>query len=249
MRVQLGSILTDAGQRDRAVALFRTIAADPRADVGNITEAGWGLYMAGERADAARVVSQAVALDPDHGRAFYLRGWLRLTAGELDGAASDFREAYERTPRRPASMDPRAVDADVAALYYEGVAHQKAGRAAEAAAAWTTVVTECEKVLRSEPNPVARWEADVLAVLGRVRLGRAVSPLEGLEEDEAQSTLAEARLHALQGKRAETLQDLRKALSLGAGGRQRIRDEPDFDALRASPEFVRLLQTGGPGQP
>jgi hypothetical protein len=68
---------------------------------------------------------------------------------------------------------------------------------------------------------------------------------ERLPNDEAQSLIAEARIHAVLGKRTEAMEDLRQAVSLGAGDFQHIRDDPNYDLLRTSPEFIRLLQTFG----
>ena len=158
--------------------MFRTIAADAaRRTSSSVTDAAWGLYMAGERGDAARVLEQALQLDGGYGPAYHLRAWLRLTAGEFDGAASDFREAYERTVEPTATSRNSALPGgDIVALYYEGVAHQKAGAAAEASAAWRAVVSDSRQVAASTTNPGGRWQAGVLAALAAVRMGTVGVP-------------------------------------------------------------------------
>jgi tetratricopeptide (TPR) repeat protein/TolB-like protein len=243
-RTQLGRVLADAGSRDRAAGIFRGIAADPRADVVNLTDAAWGFYMIGDRAQAAQVVERALATDAGYGNAYHLRGWLRLTAGNYDGAASDLRGASERTPIGFGSPDTGVIKGDLAALYYEGVAHQKAGRPAAAHAVWRELIARARDAGRGVAvNPVVRWQADYLVAIGSARLGLPVTMPDRLERDEAQSMIAEARIHAVLGRRTEALEDLRQAVSLGAGDFQHIRDDPNYDVLRTSPEFVRLLQT------
>jgi tetratricopeptide (TPR) repeat protein len=243
VRTGLGRVLVDAGQRERALEVFRAVAVDPRADAATITDAAWGLYLAGERGQAAAVVKQALQLDSACGKAYHLRGWLSLVAGDLSDAASDFREAYERTPVGLGTAETGVIKGDLEALYYEGVAHQKAGRPQEAAVAWKAVVTECRDAARRAVSPVVRWQADVLAALAEARLGHPTALPDRLDDDDARSALAEARIHAVQGGRREALDRLREALVVGAGDLQQVRDDPDLDAVRTTPEFVQLLQT------
>jgi tetratricopeptide (TPR) repeat protein len=240
-------LLVDAGHPDRALGLFRTVAVDSHGDAGNVTDAAWGFYMAGERGQASAVVTQALYMDPGYGNAYHLRGWISLVAGDLGDAASDFREAYDRTPPAQSAPGGEAIKGDVAALYYEGVAHQKAGRAQEAAAAWRGVVADSRETVQKAVSPLVRWQAEVLAALASARLGQPAKFPGPLEDNEVQSMLAEARMRAVLGERREALEALRQAISLGAGDRQLIRDDPDFDALRAMPEFVQMLQTFGRG--
>jgi tetratricopeptide (TPR) repeat protein len=202
--------------------------------------------MVGDRSQAKQVVEQALRLDAAHGNAYHLRGWLSLTAGDYDAAASDLREAYERTPIGFGSPDTGVLKGDLAALYYEGVAHQKAGRAAAAEAAWRELIARSHEVGRADAaDPVVRWQSGYLVALGSARLGLPVELPERLPNDEAQSMIAEARIHAVLGQRTQALEDLRQAVSLGAGDFQHIRDDPNYDLLRTSPEFIRLLQTFG----
>lgn len=246
VRTGLGRIWADAGRRDRAADIFRSVAEDARADVVNVTDAAWGLYMSGLRAEAVAVVARALRMDETYGNAYHLRGWLRLTNGDYDGASVDLRQAFERTPHGFGAPETGVIRGDLAALYYAGVAHQKAGRAQAAEAAWRELVTRSRQALRGEvANPIVRWQAEYLVALGLGRLGEPITLPARLEEDDGQSLLAEARLMAVVGKRAEALGALRQAISLGAGDFQHIRDDPNFDGLRASAEFVRLLQTFG----
>lgn len=246
VRTALGRIQADAGRRDRALEIFRAVSSDSRADVVNVTDAAWGLYMAGEPAEAAVVLGRALRLDDAYANAYHLRGWLRLVGGDYDGAASDLREAYERTPHGFGAPETGVIKGDLAALYYEGVAHAKAGRAQAAEAAWRELVERSREALRgARGNPIVRWQAEYLAAMAQARLGQPATPPARLEEDEAQSLLAEARLNAVLGRRTEALESLRQAISLGAGEFQHIRDDPNFDALRTSPEFLRLLQSFG----
>ena len=44
-------VLITIGRNDEALAEFRAVAIAPEADVSNLAQAAWGLYMAGERGE------------------------------------------------------------------------------------------------------------------------------------------------------------------------------------------------------
>ena len=50
-----------------------------------------------------------------------------------------------------------------------------------------------------------------------------------------------ARLHAVQGRTQDALRELAQGLSLGHGELQHVRDDPDFESLRGTPDFRRLV--------
>jgi hypothetical protein len=55
-----------------------------------------------------------------------------------------------------------------------------------------------------------------------------------------------ARLHAVQGQLRRALDELARGLALGHGEQRHIRDDPDFEGLRADPEFLRLVTPEAP---
>jgi len=79
--------------------------------------------------EARAALEEVVAADPTNARALLLLGLAELELGELDAAIGRFEAA-------------RAADPALAqrALYHEGLAHARAGRAAEARAAWERAV-------------------------------------------------------------------------------------------------------------
>ncbi|MGE0455771.1 MAG: winged helix-turn-helix domain-containing protein [Vicinamibacteria bacterium] len=241
-RNDLGRACLDAGRRHEALAEFRATSSAREADVTNLTDAGWGLYMAGEAGEATALVERALALDRRYGNAYHLRGWLRLASGDPAGAAPDFERAYDMTPTGFGAAHLGFVGGDLAALYYAGVAYQKLGDRARAQRTLRRVIERARAFeARAGASASARFEAGSLRALAAVLLGEAAPEPPRLEGDDATWYLQSARLHALQG-RAEALRDLSRALALAPGERQHVSDDPNFDALRSDPEFRRLTE-------
>jgi DNA-binding winged helix-turn-helix (wHTH) protein/tetratricopeptide (TPR) repeat protein len=246
VRTLLGRFLVDAGLRSEALEVFRQVAGDPLADVVNLTDAGWGFYMAGEAREAADLAEHALQVDAAYGNAYHLRGWLRLTSGDDHGASRDLAEAHRQTPSGFGSPEQGVIGGDVAALYYSGVARARLGDREGAEAAWRAVITEASGVLAApvDPqNPLLRWQAASLVAIASARLGLAVTEPAPLAQDEALSRIQTARLYAVMGRLDEALAQLRQAISLGCGDFQHIADDPNFEALADRPEFTRLLAT------
>lgn len=250
IRTMLGRLLIDAGFRSRGVRQFEAVSTDSQADANNMTNAAWGYYMAGEPARAAALVTRAIELDPSYGNAFHLRAWLLMVAGDYARAAADFQAAYTRTPAGFGAARHGILGADLAALYYMGVAAHKLGDPRSARATWRQVIDRCRLALRSPDarlrTPMAKWEAESLQAIASARLGLQVSEPVRLAGDDASYYLQSARLHAVQGYRERAVQDLRQALSAGAGNLQHVQDDPNFEALRSHPEFLRLVTSARP---
>lgn len=245
LETQLGRFLVDSGQHDEALQLFLKVAASPQADVVNLTDAAWGCYMVGDREKAARLVERALALDPDYGNAYHLRGWLRLTAGDAAPAAVDLRAAFGKTPVGFGSPDQGMIAGDLAALYYAGVADERAGNPAAARGAWRQVIARAREALEpggtTRNNPVVTWQAEHLIAIASARLGIRAEDPAPLEQDDALSVLQSARLHAVRRELERAIDDLRRAISLGAGDLRHMRDDPNFEPLAGRPEFEQLF--------
>lgn len=102
---------------------FREAAEDYTIVINNAYEGQSGLYLrralawknAGNSALAMSDFSEAIKLDPGSALAYINRGELFLNSGVLSAALADFERALELSPGSPA------------ALYYAGVAHERAG--------------------------------------------------------------------------------------------------------------------------
>jgi DNA-binding winged helix-turn-helix (wHTH) protein/tetratricopeptide (TPR) repeat protein/TolB-like protein len=244
-RVWLGRLCLEAGRRDDALAEFRATATAHEADAFNFTDAAWGFYMAGETAEAEQMIERALRLDPAMGNAYHLRGWLELARGESDAAASSLETAFERTPHSFGNPHQGLVGGDLAALYYAGVARQKAGQAERARQVLERVIELCRRVRQHPPDHgVAEWQAANFLARASARLGRPAPDPPRLQGDDTTFFVQTARLHTVQGKLALALRELAQGLALGHGERRHIRDDPDFESLRDQPEFARLTEDG-----
>lgn len=242
-RSQLGRISLEAGRVDEALLEFRAVAVASDAEARNLTDAAWGLYMAGEAAEAHSLVERALALDPNYGNSHHLLGWLRLAAGDNAAAARSLATAFEKTPRDFGNPHQGLVNGDLAALYYAGVAWQRAGRAAEARAAFERLlgITGAPAQQAGQGVNAGAWQAANFRARAAARLKRPAPEPERLEGDDTTWYVQTARLHAVQGKSRQALDELARGLSLGHGEQRHIRDDPDFEGLRDDPEFVRLV--------
>jgi tetratricopeptide (TPR) repeat protein len=239
-----GRIALDAGRRDEALREFEAIAVANDADATNLSDAGWGFYMAGERGRAEALVKRALEVDPAYGNAYHLRGWLALGAGDLARAAFELEQAFERTPRHFGNPYQGVVGGDLAALYYAGVVRQKQGATAQARADFARLAEACRKVQQhaSAADVAGRWQAESFLARMAVRQGSPAREPSRLEGDDATYFVQSARLHALEGQRERVLRELAQGLALGHGEWRHIADDPDFEALRTDAEFQRLVR-------
>jgi tetratricopeptide (TPR) repeat protein len=247
-RTALGRIGLDAGQRDRALAEFAAVRDAPEADATNLAQAAWGFYMAGDRAEAERVVARAIAVDPGYGNAYHLRGWLEMARGDFAAAADSLATAFERTPRSFGTPHQGLVNGDLAALYYSGVARLKLGQRQAAAATFGSLAAHCRRLQEARQTAGVAADFQLTLCLARVdaRLGRPAPDLPRLPGDDLTYFTQAARLHALRGRRDEALRDLGQAMRLGHGEKPHLEDDPDFDSIRNDAEFRRLVAEGPP---
>jgi tetratricopeptide (TPR) repeat protein len=243
-RAVLGRIALDAGRRHDALLELRGVAGSPEADVPNLVNAAWGLYMASETGEAAALLERALAADPTYGNAYHLRGWMALAAGDYAHAAGDLLTAFERTPPAFGSTHHGLVNGDLAALYYSGVAFLKAGESGRGRATLERLVAHCRRLVerrRGEPVPAADWQTTNFIARALSRLGRAAPATARLEGDDTTFFVQSARLHAVQGRRDDALRELAQGIALGHGELRHIQDDPDFESLHGDPEFERLV--------
>ncbi len=242
-RTILGRMELDAGRQDEAVAEFEAVAQARDADATNLTNAAWGLYMAGDAERAAAVVDQALKQDASYGNAYHLRGWLELARHDHAAAAASLLLAYERTPRHFGNPYQGLASGDLAALYYAGVAYQKLGAADQARAAFERLREQCRQLVeRSDDEALAaRWQAQSFLARTAARLHQPSSEPPRLEGDDTTYFVQTARLHAVLGRREAAMRELAQGVALGHGELRHIADDPDFESLRSEAEFKRLV--------
>jgi tetratricopeptide (TPR) repeat protein len=242
-RAVFGRLYLDAGRREQALAQFRFVARAHEADAANLTQAAWGLYMAEELEEGADLAQRAIERDAGYGNAYHLLGWIRLAQGQYAAAGASFEAAFDKTAPTFGQPHHGQVGGDLAALYYAGVAYQKAGSRARAGAAFTRLIEHCRRIRERNGDAGAAWPWQAANFIGRAeaRLGRAVSEPPRLQDDDGTYFVQSARLHAVQGRQDEALRELAQGLALAFGELRHIRDDPDFETLRGTPEFRRLV--------
>lgn len=116
------------GQSDRASARLDVARRERPDDPAPDTVLGACLSRIGQRGEAIAAFDRALTFDPAFAPAYYLRGIERQFAGDVGGAAADFRQAVEHDPEYPEALaqlaDGAAKRGDAAA------AREFAGRAA-----------------------------------------------------------------------------------------------------------------------
>ena len=241
-RTVLGRVALEAGRRVEGVAECRAVAMAPEADATNLTDAAWGLYMAGEPAEAVRLVDRALALDPAYGNAYHLRGWMQLAQARYPEAAQSLLAAFERTPRGFGHQHQGVVGADLAALYYAGVAHQLNGEWEKGEPVLERLIAYCrlQQARQDAGTTAADWQVANFLARALARLGKSAPEPARLQGDDTTYFVQTARLHAVQGRKQDALRELAQGLALGHGEVQHVRDDPDFASLRADPEWKRI---------
>jgi DNA-binding winged helix-turn-helix (wHTH) protein/tetratricopeptide (TPR) repeat protein len=247
-RTVLGRMALEAGRREEALAEFHAVRDAPDADVTNLTDAAWGLYMSGETTEAAALVDRALGTDDSYGNAHHLRGWLRLAAGDHAGAAASLETAFEHTPRAFGSPHQGNVNGDLAALYYAGVAYQKLGQKERAATTFRRLMEHCRRLLAhgTPEDGASEWQAANFLARAAARLGQPAPEPGRLRGDDTTYFVQSARLHAVQGRREQALRELRQGLALGHGEHRHIFDDPDFESLKDELPFLAPVPATAP---
>ena len=151
-------------------------AAD--ADATNLTDAAWAYYMAGERQEAAALVERALSMDETYGNAYHLRGWLLLADGRYVAAADSLQKAFTRTPRTFGQQHQGVVGADMAALYYAGVAFQLNGEWEKGEPLLVNLIDYCreQQMLTVNDGGARGWQIANFRARAEARLGRKSAP-------------------------------------------------------------------------
>ncbi len=219
----------------------------------------------GRYRDAARVFRSLTELAPDSYRAFSnLGGTLQMDC-DFEGAATAYRKALEIGPTNATAASNlgmnqlwrgRAVEAvgflekasrerpsDFQIWGNLGDAYRAASRSEDAARAYgRSIELASEQLLLNARDPAAHsFLATSLARTGRVaEAGPHVLKAIDLGHGDPNILLDAAVVAALAGRRAESIEWLRKAV---AGGycRQIVSRQPEFEPLRSDPAFQTIV--------
>ena len=263
---QLGLLLSSQGKIDEAVQEFqKAIALRPKF-WGGYNDLGGALFAAGRHADAAKAYEQVVALQPDSYIGFQQLGTSYQALGEPKRAIEAYQHAIAIRPsfgaysnigalHHAAGDYERAIEAyqlaiplrPASAVIYRnlGDSYLRAGRAAEAHAAYVKAVERAEEDLTVNPNDPRRLAA--LAVY-LVKAGRPddalrrIARARQLNPNDPQVDYRSAVVNALIGRADAALKDIASAIERGYSVRA-IQEEEDFTSLRTDRRFVDLTKS------
>jgi serine/threonine-protein kinase len=260
----LGNVLTDLGKDDEAIIeLTRAIAIRPNfwQHHGRL---GFVYYKTGRFAEAVEEFGRVTERQPDNASGFQMLGTAYHAQGDTARALANYQRAIQITPSVNAYSNMGAIHqqegrfAEAAAAFEKaielrprephhhrnlGVAYEQLSRRREARAAYARARDLYEQLRRVNPR-----DAGVVAALAicEVKLGHHRAAERHLEEAlalaprDAEVRYRAAAVHALTGRPTQALDELDRALSLGASPSV-ARVEPDFSSLRGLPEFKALL--------
>lgn len=199
VKLNLATVLGQAGRLDESLALFSQLTASGTADAGVYKNYGFFLQKAGRSADAAAALQKAVSLNPKDASASLSAGELFAKSGQYDAAITNLTQAVG--PGVSPKLDPAAeYDAyfalgesyaakgdpsqaikefdtasqlqpqNAAPLYNKGVLQQQAGLSADAE-------TSYRAALAKDPNNPQTQTALGVLLADRGNTAEAVSLL------------------------------------------------------------------------
>lgn len=118
----------------------------------------WEAHEAGEPVRAAALVERLLEACPDHPAGLSLRGALRLSTGNLDGAFEDLTQALEGQPT-------------AAGFYNRSLIHQRRRN-------WRGAVTDLTCALELDPNLLEAWNNRAVVRAAQGDLSGAVGDLD-----------------------------------------------------------------------
>lgn len=226
----------------------------------------WFGALAEDLASAERASAQALALTPDLAEAHVARGCALALSRRYDEAAHEFETAIRLNPNlfdgyyyfartmfaagateRSADLFRQAAAArqeDFQSPVLLGQALRMLGRAQDAAAANREGIRRAEHVLALNPGDGRALSLGGIALFYDGQTARAVEWTERSVElyPEDPGTLINAAcLRAKSHQSDAALELLERVFARGWGKRDWIEHDPDYDNLRGTPRFERLL--------
>ncbi|WP_230467346.1 tetratricopeptide repeat protein [Lujinxingia vulgaris] len=184
VRLALGELLWERGERDEATAILEAMAAryndglidDPR----ELVAVGRGMQILGRMRDANRALGRAARQSPDHPDVHIAFAELMLASYNHAEAEDSLQRALEAAPQHPdahrlmaeieffvsgnfAAAEDRLARADEIAPHHPGIALQRA-RFAMTRGEWARAADIADRVLQRSPH-----HGDALSLLAAVR--------------------------------------------------------------------------------
>lgn len=192
---------------------------------------GLALLQEGQLESAQESFETAIRLDPTLYEARYFYGRVCFQQGRLELAVRLFEQAAElRDDYQPQFF----VAQSLAALKREAAAE----------AAYRKAFRLVERHLEFNPDDA---RAVTMGAVSLCRIGEKTQGIEwadraiAIDSDDAGVSYNAACLYALEGKVDKAIASLEQAIARGFGNRAWLEHDPDLDALRDDPRFLRIL--------
>ena len=243
-------------------AALRALALDSLLVEGHVARGFVAQFLERDYATAGRSFDRAIELDPRYAPAHQFRGWYLIAAGRPEEAIEKMRAAVQ--------LDPFSlvINARLATMLHYGRRFEEAltqaqhtldldstffhGRAEKARA--LIVLGRCAEALaiieQDPPQLAAPFRGQRGSAFARCgQRDKALAEVERLYAEAASGRYvthyAFASIHAALGNRDQALRELELAVDERAWTLWALPLEPDFDAFRSDPRFVRLLERIG----
>jgi tetratricopeptide (TPR) repeat protein len=263
-RRQLGLVLGRLGRVDESVAEYRKALALRPNSATTYSSMGLVLYGASRYEEAIAAFKRATELQPDNFIGFQQLGTAYHAVGQTELALENYQRATEIRPSPFALSNmgtlhhsrgdfAKAVDAYRQAIALRpnsaathrnlGDSLSRLGRRAEARAAYLKAASLSEADLKVNPSD-PRIMATLAVHLQKAGQSRAaesrISEALGKAPADIEVLYAAAVIHALQGRPADALPLLARAIE-GGYSRSLASADDDFTALKGMAEFNRLV--------
>jgi TolB-like protein/Flp pilus assembly protein TadD len=190
------------------------------------------LSRSGRYDEAEREFEQAIRLNPNSFEAHYIYGRTCFAWGRIERSAQLFRRAGEIRPEDFQSM----------ILLVQSL--KKLGRNEEALEACREGISRAERHLELDPKDVRALSLGANALDSAGRREQALlwsKRAMDIAPDDEGALVNGACLRARAGLKDEAIALLERVFSHGAGNRDWIEHDPDYDSLREDPRFQALL--------
>ena len=264
-RRQLGVVLARRGHVDAAVAEFQKAIALRPSGWANWSQMGLSLFQASRFRDAAAAFTKVTELQPDNFFGFQQLGAAYQNLGEYDLALRNYARAIAIRPNPQALSNigaihhlrreySQAVDAYRRALDLRpnshitwrnlGDSYTRLGLKRDAMAAYQRAIAQAESELKIDSKEATTLSqlAVYLAKAGRhAEAHTRISAATSILPSDPGVLFRAAAVHALADRREEAVARLQQAVANGLST-ARIREEEDFEVLRALPSYQSLMK-------
>ena len=222
-----GNTLYYLGRYEDAIASYDKALEIKPDDDSAWYNRGLGLYYLGRYEDAVASYDKALEFKPDDDSAWNNRGNALSDLGSYEDAVASYDKALEFKPDNHS------------AWYNRGNTLYNLGRYEDA-------VDSYDKALEFKPNKDSAWYNRGLGLSDLGRYEDAVASYDKaleIKPDYYQAWYKKASCYALQKNIVMGIENLQQAINLNPEYQEIVKTDTDFDAIRDSEEFQRLIDS------